>query len=76
MKFDGINVKSTTNYTFSFSGNHTLYLLMNITSIKSLYSLFFCIENLKSIFFSKLFNTINITNMANMFFFLYIINLY
>ena len=51
MKFDGINVKSTTNYTFSFSGNHTLYLLLNITSIQSLYSLFFCIENLKSIFF-------------------------
>ena len=67
MNLDGKNIKPTTNYIFPFSGNHTLYLLLNITNHHSLNSLFLGIENLKSIYFSKLFNTINITNMSNMF---------
>ena len=65
---DGKKVNSTKNYTFSNHGNHSVYILINISNSISLKNLFMGIENIKSIYFSEIFDTKNIINMANMFF--------
>ena len=55
------------NYTFPNSGNHTVYMLLNMTKCDSLHLMFFGNKRLISISFSEIFNTENITNLRNMF---------
>ena len=68
MSIDDINVNPTTNYTFPFSDdNYTVYILLDISKIVSLYKLFYNINRLKSIDFSESFNTRNIRDMDYLF---------
>ena len=68
MSIDDINVNPTTNYTFPFpDDNYTVYILIDISKIVSLYKLFYNINRLKSIDFSESFNTRNIRDMDYLF---------
>ena len=68
MVIDGIEVnKGKDNfYTFPLSGNHTVYILINITNCTSLNNLFGFNTNLTSIAFTSEFNTENVENMDEM----------
>ena len=69
MVVDGIQVKEKQNifYTFPLSGNHIMYILINITNCTSLNNLFGGNTNLTSIDFTSEFNTENVENMDSMF---------
>ena len=69
MIVDGFQVKEKQNnfYTFPLSGNHIVYILINITNCTSLYYLFREVTNMTSITFTSEFNTENVENMNSMF---------
>ena len=69
MVVDGILVKEKQNkfYTFPLSGNHIVYILINITNCGSLNNLFAEVTNMTSISFTTEFNTENVENMTTMF---------
>ena len=50
-------VEPYSNYTFLFPGNHIVYILIDITNLESLSNMFYEMENMTSIFFSKEFVT-------------------
>ena len=68
MVVDGIEVNEGNDnfYTFPLSGNHTVYILINITNCTPLYNLFGFNTNLTSIAFISEFNTENVENMDEM----------
>ena len=68
MVVDGIQVKEVQDnfYTFPLSGNHTVYILINITNCISLNNLFGFNLNLTSIAFTSEFNTVNVEDMNDM----------
>ncbi len=63
MTVDGIKKEPSKNYTFSLSGNHTVYILLDITNCTSLNNMFCDITKMISITFSSYFNTENIEEM-------------
>ena len=65
---DSIQVKGEKNnfYTFPLSGNHTIYIIININNCTSLRGLFSGIK-MSSITFTPEFNTENIEDMNSMF---------
>ena len=69
MVVDGIQVKEKQNkfYTFPLSGNHIIYIIINITNCTSLKYLFAEVTNLTSIVFTSEFNTENVEDMDFMF---------
>ena len=67
MKIDNEIVKPCLDYTFNSSGIHEVYILINLTDIKSLNKMFNGINKIISISFTKEFNTEIITDMAYMF---------
>ena len=70
MVIDGIQVKEGQDnfYTFPSRGNHTVYILINVTNCTSLDSLFREVSNMTSIIFTSEFNTDNVENMNFMFY--------
>ena len=70
MVIDGIQVKEGQDnfYTFPSRGNHTVYILINVTNCTSLDSLFREVKNMTSIIVTSEFNTENVENMNFMFF--------
>ena len=68
MKIDEEYVVPSKNYTFKFAGNHTVYILMNITNLVKLDEMFNEISNLVYISFTKEFDTSNITSLRSMFY--------
>ena len=67
MIIDNIKVEPTDEYEFEETGNHTIYYLLD-NDYESLGEMFYGINNLISISFTKLFNTENITNFSFMFY--------
>jgi len=69
MIIDGIQVKEKENifYIFPLCGNHTVYILINITNCSSLRALFGGVKNMTSIVFTSEFNTENVEDMNSMF---------
>ena len=53
MEIDEEEIIPTTNYTFKTSGNHTIYILINITNLEKLDDMFYNIDKLTSIYFTK-----------------------
>ena len=68
MKVDEKEEKPSKNYTFQYSGNHTVYMLINITDLIGVSLMFYQVENLTSIYFSKEFDTKNFKFIGDMFF--------
>ena len=64
---DNGEIKPTYNYTFSKSGAHNVYMLLNANNLESGKMMFFNVSNLISINFTELFNTSNMVNMKGMF---------
>ena len=66
---DDIQIKEKQDrfYTFPLSGNHTVYILINITNCTSLSYLFREATNMTSIAFTSEFNTENVEDMSFMF---------
>ena len=69
MVVDGIQIKEKQNifYTFPLSGNHIVYILLNITNCTSLNNLLGDNINLTSLAFTSEFNIENVENMDSMF---------
>jgi len=69
MVVDGIQVKEKENrfYSFPLSGNHIVYILINITNCSSLQGLFWEVTNMTSIDFTPEFNTENVEDISFMF---------
>ena len=57
---DDQNSPITTNYEFNYIGNHTIYMLLNITPLQKLEDMFYGINNLVSINFTNIFDIKNI----------------
>ena len=67
MEIDDKKISKINNvFTFKNPGNHTILMLLDIDNLTSLH-LFNNSENLKSIYFSKQFNTENITSLESLF---------
>ena len=69
INIDGNDVIYSRNYTFKNAGSHTVYMVLNISNTNDLGAMFYQIRGLKSIYFSKNFDTKNIKYMSNMFFY-------
>ena len=69
LNIDGKDAIYSKNYTFKNAGSHTVYMLLNISNTNDLGALFYQIKGLKSIYFSKTFDTKYIKYMSNMFFY-------
>ena len=70
MKIDEKEVNPSKNYTFQYSGNHKVYMLINTSDLIGISLMFYKIENLLSIYFSKQFDTKSFQYMGDMFFLL------
>ena len=68
MIIDNEEIEPVTSYTFSTTGYHTIYVLIDISESTSLYKMFYNIKNLDSIYFYKNFDTKNIQNFKWMFY--------
>ena len=68
ISLDNEKIPISSNYTFPYPGNHTLYFVMNTPSTNSLSYLFKSISRLVSITFSSSFNTENVIEMKSMFY--------
>ena len=68
MIIDGEIISPSLEYTFELKGDHIVYVLLNFTDNNSLSNMFSGISQVKSIYFSPLFDTKNITLMRNMFY--------
>jgi surface protein len=68
LSLDNETMPISSAHTFDKSGNHSLYFIMNTSSMNSLRYMFKSAENLISISFSSSFNTENITDMKGMFY--------
>ena len=60
MVIDNRRVEPTQEYTFELPGEHTIYVLLDLSQCNTLHSMFSAINNLKSISFTNLFDTQNI----------------
>ena len=69
INIDGKDVIPSKNYTLKYAGSHTVYMLLNITNTNDLRAMFYQIRGLKSIYFSKNFDTKNIKYISDMFFY-------
>ena len=67
IEIDGEKSTPSSNYLFKSKGNHTVYMTINTEKLLSLDKIFYQMRKLKSIFFSKKFDTKNITSMERMF---------
>jgi surface protein len=67
MEVDGQKVSPSNNYVFPQAGNHTIYLSIKIDKLNSLCKMFYQIDRLASIVFTKKLDTKNITSMERMF---------
>ena len=67
MIIDGKAVTPNYEYNFQNQGNHSVYFLLR-ANITSFYKMFFYIDRMNSISFSKYFDTKNITDMSGMFY--------
>ena len=65
---DDENIPITTNYEFDYIGNHTIYMLLNISLLQKLEDMFNGIDTLVSINFTNIFDTQNIKSFRNMFY--------
>jgi surface protein len=63
---DKINVSSCSKYSFDQSGEHQVYIKMNLENLTSL-NLFENATSLTSVYFSKEFDTKNISSLKNLF---------
>ena len=68
MEINEEKVNISTNFTFRYSGNYTVYILMNITNLDKLTDMFYQIKELTYISFTKEFDTKNIKSIRNMFY--------
>ena len=68
MIIDNEEIEPVASYTFSTTGSHTIYVLIDISESTSLYKMFYNIKNLDSIYFYKNFDTKNIQNFKWMFY--------
>ena len=68
MEIDKEIIEPTSTYTFNTSGNHTVYFTLNYTEMNTFNSMFSNLNELTSIYFSKDFDTQNITSLKGMFF--------
>ena len=68
MIIDEEEVEPCIEYTFPKVGEHTIYVLIDISSATSLYNMFNGIKKLDSIIFTQKFNTENISNFDWMFY--------
>ena len=66
MSVDDIKVSPTEYYTFDYPGNHTVYMLVDITNLTSLDYMFYD-SDMSSIIFTSKFNTTHIESMNYMF---------
>ena len=55
------------NFTFKKAGIHTVYMLINLTDLTGVNLMFYKVDNLKTIYFSKEFNISNLKYISNMF---------
>ena len=53
IEIDENQIEPTYNHTFNSKGNHTVYISMNITELKSFYSMFSQIDKLLQFIFQK-----------------------
>ena len=67
MEVDGQKVSPSNIYSFPQSGNHTIYLSIKTEKLYSFCSMFYQIDKLTSILFTKKFDTKNIVSMERMF---------
>ena len=67
MEVDGQKVSPSNNYVFQQAGNHTVYLSMETEKLDSFCKMFYQIDRLESIFFTKKLDTKNIVSMERMF---------
>ena len=68
MEIDKEIVEPTSTYTFNKAGNHTVYFTMNHTKMNTFFSMFSDLDRLTSVYFSKDFDTQNITSLTGMFY--------
>ena len=68
MFIDNEKIKPCFAYTFPNAGEHTIYFLMDMNNIKSLYGLFAYVKNMYSISFTSCFDTENIIDMNILFY--------
>ncbi len=67
MEIDGQKVTPTNNYVFPYAGNHTIYLSIKTEKLNSFFKMFYQIDRLTSILFTKILDTKNIISMERMF---------
>ena len=67
MIIDNQIITPISSYKFPSVGNHTIYFLMNITSLDSIKKMFYQNKNITSIIFSSEFNSENIKYMDYIF---------
>ena len=67
MEVDGQKVSPSNNYVFPRSGNHTIYLSIKTEKLNSFSRMFYQIDRLSSIVFTKKLDTKNIVSMERMF---------
>ena len=68
MEIDKEIIEPSSTYTFNTTGNHTVYFTMNHTKIPTFNTMFANLDELTSIYFSKDFDTRNITSLKGMFY--------
>ena len=66
---DTILSEPSKTYTFPTKGNHTIYFLIDLTKLDSLKSMFKEIKKITSISFTDIFDTKNIKDMSEMFYY-------
>ena len=69
MTIDSESFKAKTEHTFELQGNHSVYVLMDISKIDSIEQIFYQLDKMISISFTTKFNTKNIVNMNEMFYY-------
>ena len=67
MEVDGQKVSPSNNYAFPQAGNHTIYLSIKTEKLNSFSRMFYQIDRLSSIVFTKKLDTKNIVSMERMF---------
>ena len=67
MEVDGQKVSPSNNYVFQQAGNHSVYLSMETEKLDSFYKMFYQIDRLASVVFTKKLDTKNIASMERMF---------
>ena len=67
MEVDGQKVSPSNNYTFQQDGSHTIYLSLKTEKLNSFSKMFYQVDRLSSIVFTKKLDTKNIISMDRMF---------